>query len=85
MQAAKNAGCMGGTVIDGRSIASRGTLFLDISIEPEKELVLNIVSKSIKRKVMESITKECGVKTEARGVIISVPLDNVIGLEEDIS
>ena len=81
MQAANKAGCTGGTVIKGRSIGSHGTLFLDISIEPEKEIVLNIVPTSIKKQVMERITKECGVKTDARGVLISFPLDNVIGLD----
>ena len=53
---------------------------MDISIEPEKELVLNIVPKKIKRQVMESITRYCGIKTDARGVLISMPIDNVIGL-----
>lgn len=82
MSAASRAGCSGGTVIKGRSLGSRRTIFMDLSIEPEKELVLNIVKKDIKRNVMEYITKECGVKTEARGVLLSIPLDNVIGLQE---
>ena len=82
MQAAHAKGCSGGTVIKGRSIGSHGTMFLDISLEPEKEIVLNIVPIEIKKQVMEGITKECGVKTEARGVVISMPLDNVIGLQD---
>ena len=55
-------------------------MFLDISLEPEKEIVLNIVPTTIKKQVMERITKECGIKTEARGVVISMPLDNVVGI-----
>lgn len=82
MQAANSAGCSGGTVIKGRSIGSRGTIFMDISLEPEKEMVLNIVPIEIKKQVMEKITKDCGVKTDARGVLIAFPLDNVIGLQE---
>ena len=82
MHAAHLAGCNGGTVIKGRSVGSHGTIFMDISIEPEKEMVLNIVPKKIKKEVMESITKYCGVKTDARGVLISLPIDNVIGLEK---
>ena len=81
MQAASRANCTGGTVIKGRSIGSHGTIFMDISLEPEKEMVLNIVPIEIKKQVMESITKYCGVKTDARGVLISIPLDNVIGLQ----
>ncbi len=82
MKSAHKAGCSGGTIIKGRSVGSHGTIFMDLSLEPEKEMVLNIVPKSIKRKVMESITKYCGIKTDARGVLISIPLDNVIGLQE---
>ena len=82
MSAANKVGCSGGTVIKGRSVGSKGTIFMDLSLEPEKEMVLNIVPKKIKRKVMEKITEECGVKTDARGVLIAVPLDNVIGLQD---
>ena len=32
---------------------------------------------------MESINKETGVKTEARGLIMSIPIDDVIGLHEE--
>ena len=81
MKSAHSAGCSGGTVIKGRSIGSHGTIFMDISLEPEKEMVLNIVPIDIKRKVMEKITEYCGVKTDARGVVISIPLDNGIGLQ----
>ena len=82
MKAAHLEGCSGGTVIKGRSVGSHGTIFMDLSLEPEKEMVLNIVKKDIKKKVMERITSCCGVKTDARGVILSIPLDNVIGLHE---
>lgn len=82
MSAAYKEGCSGGTVIDGRSLGSRRTIFMDLTIEPEKELVLTIVKKDIKENVMKRITKECGVKTDARGILFSIPLDNVIGIKE---
>ena len=55
---------------------------MDLTIEPEKDIVLTIVKKDIKQAVMERITKECGIKTESRGILFSIPLDNVIGLHE---
>ena len=82
MSSAYKEGCSGGTVINGRSLGSRKTLFMDLTLEPEKDLVLTIVKKDIKDKVMNRITKDCGVKTDARGIIFSIPLDNVIGLQE---
>ncbi len=85
MKSAHSKGCMGGTVIKGRSVGSHGTIFMDFSLEPEKEMVLNIVKSDIKKDVMEKITEECGIKTNARGVLISIPLDNVIGLQDSIN
>ena len=82
MSAAYKEGCSGGTVIDARSLGSKRTLFMDLSIEPEKEIVLNIVKKDIKKSVMERISKECGVKTDGRGILFSIPLDKVIGIQE---
>ena len=82
MQAAKRVGCTGGTVISGRSLGSSRTIFMDLAIEPEKDIVLNIVPHEITKDVMKSITKEAGVKTEARGLLISLPIDKVSGLQE---
>ena len=83
MQAAKKEKATGGTVIYGRSLGSSRTILANLTIEPEKDIVLNIVPKEIKKQVMESINKETGVKTEARGLIMSIPIDNVIGLHEE--
>lgn len=83
MQAAKKEGCTGGTVIEGRSLGGTRTIFMDLVLEPEKDLVLNIVPCNIKKNVMESINKSCGIKTPARGLLISLPIDNVVGLEDE--
>ena len=56
---------------------------MNLAIEPEKDLVLNIVSKKIASKVMAQIREEAGIKSDARGLIISLPIDKVIGLQED--
>ena len=84
MQAAKKAGCTGGTVIEGRSLGSSRTVFMNLSIEPEKDIVLNIVTKDIAKSVMKNITKEAGVKTEARGLVLALPIDRVLGLQDII-
>ena len=82
MQAAKKAGATGGTLISGRSLGSSRSIFMDITIEPEKDIVLNIVSSDIAKEVMQTITKEAGIKTDARGLLISLPIDNVLGLQD---
>ena len=83
MQSAKKVGCNGGTVIEGRSLGTSRTIFMNLAIEPEKDIVINIVHKNIKKQVMENINKETGIKTEARGLLISLPINDVIGLDND--
>lgn len=82
MNAAKRVGATGGTVIYGRSLGSSRTILTNLQVEPEKDVVLNIVKKEIKNKVLESINKETGVKSDANGILLSLPIDNVIGLND---
>lgn len=82
MNAAKRVGATGGTVIYGRNLGSSRTILANLQVEPEKDVVLNIVKKEIKNKVMESINKETGIKSDANGILFSLPIDNVIGLND---
>ena len=83
MAAAKRAGGNGGTVIKGRGLANvMPTKILGFNIEPERELVLNIVADSDKNKVMEEISKEVGIKTPGKGVCFALPISSVEGLSQ---
>lgn len=81
MNASKRAGSSGGTAIKGRGLANltKGKI-LGFNIEPEKDIVLNIVEANKKNKVMEEITKEVGIKTPGKGVCIALPVDSTIGI-----
>ena len=80
MSAAKKAGSSGGTALKGRGLSdNRPAKILGFNIEPEKDIVLNIVSEKDKNKVMEAITKEVGIKTRGRGVCFSLPVEEAIG------
>ena len=80
MSAAKRAGSSGGTALKGRGLSdNRPAKILGFNIEPEKDIVLNIVTDKDKKKVMEEITKEVGIKTRGKGVCISVPVDAAVG------
>ena len=82
MTAAKKAGASGGTAIKGRGLGyTKRAKILGFNIEPERDIVLNIVSDSDKNKIMEAITKEVGIKTDARGYTLSLPIDDVISLD----
>lgn len=82
MNAAKKAGASGGTAIKGRGLGyNKRAKILGFNIEPERDIVLNIVLEKDKNKIMEAITKEVGIKTSARGYSISLPIDDVISLD----
>ena len=85
MDAAKRVGAGGGTLINGIGLGSEeATKFLGITIEPEKDIVLILVEKEEKKKVMEEITNVVGLSHEGRGICFSIPVDNVVGLSQNI-
>lgn len=82
MSAAKKAGATGGTVLNAR----RGGIeaaekFYGISIQEKKEIVAILASQENRNSIMQSISNECGLKTDARGMVISMPVDNVEGVQ----
>lgn len=83
MAAAKKAGATGGTVIKGRGLANiMPVKVLGFNIEPERELILNVVDDESKTKVMEEITQAVGIKTGGKGVCIAIPISDAIGLNK---
>lgn len=80
MSAAKKGGASGGTVISGRSLGTGNANFLKLKIEPEKDIVLIVTPEYKKNNIMHYISVKCGIKTEAKGVCISIPIDSVIGI-----
>jgi len=84
MSAAKRVGAQGGTVIKGRGLGNKeAEKLFGFQIEPGREIVLNVVEESIKNKVMEEITKVVGIKTPGRGIVLSLPVDNAIGIDNE--
>lgn len=86
MTEAKKSGATGGTTINGRGLGDgKAIKFLNISIEPEKDIVLILVSNDKKNSIMESILNNCGLKTPGAGICFSLPVDHVVGLNKEIS
>lgn len=83
IDAARAAGAKGGTVIKGRRRNSeRVSQHFGITIQDEQEFVMIIVPKFKKGEVMSAITTACGLKTEAHGVVVALPVDEAVGLED---
>lgn len=79
--AAVAAGARGGTLIHALGLGGEeAKKFLGIAIQPEKEIVLNVVKREEKAAVMKAIAEAAGINTEGRGIIFSLPVDEAIGL-----
>jgi len=75
MEAARAAGARGGTIIRGRGSANpEAEEFFNISIQPEKEVVLVLVKAKDKDEVLKSVYKNCGLSTEGLGIVFSLPV-----------
>ncbi len=81
MEAAKTAGARGGTVLHARGTANKeAEAFFQISIEPEKDLVMMIVPSNIKDAVLHEIYQKAGLDSKGQGIAFSLPVDKTVGL-----
>ena len=76
MEAARAAGAKGGTILRGRGSANpEAEEFFNITIQPDKELVLILVSAGIKDEVLKAVYKNSGLSTEGQGIVFSLPVE----------
>ena len=81
MDAAKEVGARGGTVIHARGTANKeAEEFFHISIQPEKEIVMILVAQDIKDAVLHAIYQSAGLKSEGQGIAFTLPVSHVVGL-----
>ncbi|MDR0874623.1 MAG: P-II family nitrogen regulator [Clostridiales Family XIII bacterium] len=83
--AAKEEGARGGTVLFARGSGIHETeKFLNIPIEPEKEIVLTIVKTEAVKQIVSAITKKAGLTKSGRGITIVLPVTKVAGMSSDV-
>lgn len=81
MNAARPVGATGGTVFHSRRVGSEEAMkFWGISIQQEREVVLILAKKENKKAIMQEINKKCGMQTDANGIVLSLPVDEIIGV-----
>ena len=83
MDAAKEFGARGGTVIHARGTAnSEAEKLFQITVQPEKEIVMILVSSEIKNDILHALYRAVGLKTPGQGIAFSMPVDAAVGLFE---
>ncbi len=82
MKVAKKCGANGGTLLKGRDMEGKNSFkFFNMTIEPEKDILLIVCKNIEKNKIMEGILHEYGANTSAGGICYSLPVDSIIGFE----
>ena len=81
MDAAREAGARGGTVLNARGTASvEAEKKFGIVVEPQKEIVMILVDVKIKEAVLKSLYEGVGLKTAGQGIAFTLPVTDVVGL-----
>ncbi|MBR1868185.1 MAG: P-II family nitrogen regulator [Clostridia bacterium] len=81
MDAAREAGARGGTVMSGHGTANKEAEQLyKITVQSEKEIVMIIVESKIKDEVLKAINKAAGLNSPGRGIVFSLPVTRAVGL-----
>ena len=83
MEAAREAGAGGGTVINARGTATKDAeKFFGITVHPEKEMVMILVDSEKRDGVLHALYKKVGLETKGQGIAFALPVDAVIGIQD---
>jgi len=81
MTVARAAGARGGTILHSRSIENEEiTANWGLSGQEEKEIVMILMKAEGKLEIMRAVAENCGMHSEAKGTVFSLPIDSVMGL-----
>lgn len=81
MDAARNAGAGGGTVIHARGTGTeQAEAFFGITLASEKELILIVTKSEQRNEIMKAVMKEAGMESKAKSIVFSLPVAEVAGL-----
>ncbi len=84
MEAAREAGAAGGTIVRSRAMSNeKAEQFIGISLMREQEILMILTKKEAAMQIMNALSERVGAKTEAGGVIFSVPVDRTAGISAD--
>ena len=82
MDAARDAGASGGTIIHARGTARKQTEdFLGISLATERDMVFIVTNTEERDQIMTSIMQNAGIDTKAGGLVFSLPVTATAGFK----
>ncbi|MBQ6843806.1 MAG: P-II family nitrogen regulator [Agathobacter sp.] len=81
MDAAREAGAYGGTVIHAKGTAGEvANKFMGVTIADEKEIVYIVSKTKEKNAIMKAIMEKAGLNSKAKSICFSLPVSDTAGL-----
>ncbi len=82
MDAARDAGATGGTIIHARGTAKKETEdFLGISLATERDMIFIVTTAEQKNGIMQAIMENAGIDTKAGSLVFSMPVTATAGFK----
>lgn len=83
MEAARQAGAGGGTVIHARGTGlEQAEKFFGATIGAEKEMIFIVTKTDNRNNIMQAVKENAGINTEAQSILFSLPVTDVAGFGE---
>ena len=79
MDAAREAGAMGGTTLRAKGTGAGAQKFFGLSLAEEKEIVFIVAHNSIKKDIMKAIMQHAGMDSKAHALVFSLPVTDTAG------
>ena len=80
MEAAREAGAAGGTVVHAKGTGAKYAKFFGLTLADEKEMIYIVSTKENKKNIMTSIIQGAGPHTDAHAIVFSLPVSDTAGL-----
>jgi hypothetical protein len=81
MNAAREAGAAGGTFIRATTLNNRkAEQLIGVTLQQDTQILMILTKREGKIPIMRAIQETAGLKTDAGGVLFSVPVDHIIGV-----
>lgn len=77
---AREAGAKGATIINARGESASHHMFMGITVDSEKEVILSLVEAEVAEKVMAALSTRAGHQSPAHCVCFTMPVESMIGL-----
>lgn len=81
MDAAREAGAAGGTILHAATINNqKAEQLIGVTLQKETEILLILTKREGKMAIMNAVKEKVGLKTDAGGVLFSLPVDSLVGV-----